>query len=109
MITCPSCNGRGGGEGFMCGPGNCGYGFISCSLCKKSGQVSEEAAKRYAFGRTMAKERIGRRVASKEEASRLGVDWPEWTRIESGGEPETDAGRAALERRTEEMARNKEN
>lgn len=103
MIDCPSCNGRGGGEGFTCGPGNCGYGFIPCSFCKKSGQVTEEAAERYRFAKVMAKERRDRRVASRQEAERLGVNWPEWTRIESGHEPETDAGRLALEKRIKEI------
>lgn len=103
MITCPSCNGAGGGEGFTCGPGNCGYGFIPCSFCKQSGQVSEDAAKRYKFAKTMAKERRERRTSSREEAARLGVEWGEWTRIENGREPETEVGRVALEKRVGEL------
>lgn len=104
MVTCPSCNGKGGGEGFSCGPRGDRFGWIPCSFCKGSKEVTKEAAKRYEFGKKMAKERRERRVASRREAERLGVGWPEWTRIEGGYEPETPEGRAALDQRKKEMA-----
>src|SRR5262245_962212 len=103
MTTCPACNVKGGGEGFTCGPLNCGYGRIPCSFCEESGQVTEEAAERYRLGHQMAKERRERRVASRQEAERLGVEWPEWTRIEFGKEPETPEGYAAWEQRLKEI------
>lgn len=106
MITCPSCNEKGGGEGFMCGPAGDRFGWIPCSFCNSSGQVTEEAADRYEFGKKMAKDRRERRIASRLEADRLEVEWSEWTRIEGGREPETEAGRAALEKRRKEMASN---
>lgn len=105
MITCPACSGHGGGNGFMCGrgPGGHRFGWIPCSFCNGAKEVTEETAKRYEQGKAMARERRERRVASREEARRLGVDWGEWTRIEYGREPETPEGHAAWEKRLKEM------
>lgn len=48
--------------------------------------------------------RIGaRRMTLREEAKQLGLDFGEWSRIEYGREPETEAGRAAWEQRLREI------
>lgn len=50
------------------------------------------------------KDRIARRLSIREEGKRLQVDFAEWSRIEAGRAPETDAGRRALETRRKEIA-----
>lgn len=104
MLTCPSCNGAGGGEGFICGESSGGYGSIPCSVCKGAGTVTLDTATKYTLGRKMSEERQGRDLSLREEAKRLGISVIDLSDIEHGREPKTDAGRAALERRTEEMA-----
>lgn len=103
MVTCPSCKGKGGGWGIMCGPGGDRMGSLPCFLCKGAKQITEEHAARYAMGRRMYRERIARRVTVREEAARLGVGFGEWSRLEHGGVPETKEGALALATRLEEM------
>ena len=104
MVTCPSCIGQGNSEGFACGPAGGRYTTLPCSVCKGAGSVSIDTASRYTLGRAMAKERNARDMSLREEAKRLGVSVVDLSDIEHGRELKTDAGRVALERRTEEMA-----
>lgn len=104
MITCPSCIGNGNSEGFACGPAGGRYTTLPCSVCKGAGKVSLETASHYTLGRAMAKERQGRDMSLREEAKRLGIGVVDLSDIEHGREPRTEAGKAALEKRTEEMA-----
>lgn len=105
MLTCPSCKGRKGGTAFVCGPGSDGMRWMACSTCKGSGEVAEEHAARIQYGRLMVADRRRRNLTLREEAARLGVSFGEWSRIENGGEPETDEGRRALETRRGERLR----
>lgn len=104
-MTCPDCNGEKGGNAFACGPSGSGYRWVDCSICKGTGQVTEAHAERYEFGRRMWSERIQERcITLRSEAHRLGVPVVEWSQIEHGAEPKSEAGRAALARRKTELA-----
>lgn len=103
MVVCPSCNGVGGGYGFACGPKGGGVRYLACTACKGAKEITEEHAARCAQGERMRRERLGRNITLRAEASRLGVDIGEWSRIEHGQEPETKAGAAALETRLKEI------
>jgi hypothetical protein len=104
MTTCPDCNGKKGGNAFVCGPNVSGYRWVDCSVCKGTGQVDEAHSDRWHFGRRMWRERIQeRRATLRTEATRLGVSVVEWSQIENGAEPKTNAGRAALARRKAEL------
>lgn len=48
-------------------------------------------------------DRIARRLTIRDEGARLKVDFPEWSRIEAGREPETESGKRALAIRYQEM------
>lgn len=86
---------------FVCGT-RCDYRAVRCSTCNGSGCVTAEQIAMMAEGETIRKDRIARSLSIREEAKRLNVDFPEWSRIEAGRAPETDAGKRALEiRRTE--------
>ena len=92
-MVCPACQGRGESHGIMCGPAGCRTGALRCHTCKGTGEITEDHAARIKLAKRMRRERVdSRRVTLREEASRLGCDLGEWSRIEDGGEPETEAG-----------------
>lgn len=105
MIPCPSCHGDGQtGLSFIhyaSGPGR--IDRLRCFTCKGEKQITEEHAARIERGKLMYRERIGRGKTLREDAARLGCDFGEWSRIEHGSEPETEAGRRALETRLSEL------
>lgn len=103
MIPCPRCNGKRETHGIMCGPGGCQTGAMKCFTCKGEGQITEEHAARIPIGKRMSKGRVARRVTVREEAARLGADFAEWSQIEQGDEPKTEAGRRAYEARLLEL------
>src|SRR5687768_1125887 len=103
MVICPDCKGDGGGYGFACGPSGGGYRWLNCGTCEGAKEITEEYAARYAQGEQMRRERLGRGITLRAEADRLGCDYFEWSRIERGKEPETEAGKAALESRLKEI------
>lgn len=89
----------------MCGPGSGRYGRIPCSTCKESGQITEAQAAMIEQARMLGRDRVDRRMTIREEAARLGCHYAEWSRIEHGREPETEAGQKALRIRLEELGR----
>ena len=103
MITCPRCKGKRETHGIACGPGGCQTGAMKCFTCKGEGQITEEHAARITTGEFMRKGRVSRRVTLREEAARLGVGLAEWSHIEQGDEPETEAGRVAYRVRVLEL------
>jgi DnaJ-class molecular chaperone len=101
--VCPHCEGKGESMAFVCGT-HCDYRPIKCSTCGGTGYVTVEQIAMMAEGDTIRKDRIARNLSIREEAKRLKVDFPEWSRIEAGRKPETDAGRNALAARRKELA-----
>lgn len=104
MAVCSSCGGKGYNEGFINARLRHYYGQIKCSDCAGTGQVTEEQAERVRASKPIVLDRRARRVSIREEAARLGVDFAEWSRVEHGRMPETEAGAAAWLRRLEEVA-----
>lgn len=103
MITCPRCNGKRETHGIMCGSSGCHTGAMKCFTCKGEGQITETHAERITIGRRMRQGRVARRVTVREEAARLGADFAEWSQIEQGDEPKTEAGRRAYDLRVPEL------
>jgi hypothetical protein len=102
QVTCPHCSGKGESMAFVCGT-RCDYRAIKCSTCEGTGSVTTEQIKMMAEAEIIRKDRIARGLSIREEGKRLQVDFPEWSRIEAGRAPETDAGRRALATRRDEM------
>ncbi|MDQ3802952.1 MAG: hypothetical protein M3416_03750 [Acidobacteriota bacterium] len=102
-IICPSCDGRKGGMAFVCGPGSDGMRWMPCSTCKGTGEITVAHLERIRQSKPMRADRVSRRVTLHEEAKRLGCNMGEWSRIEAGGEPETEAGARALAARLQEL------
>lgn len=104
-MKCPSCKGARESRGIACGPAGCAVRTFKCFTCGGSGEITEAHAVRIEYGELMRQDRIRRRVTQREEAARLGCGLGEWSRIEHGGEPETEEGRRALNARREERLR----
>jgi hypothetical protein len=104
-MICPSCKGARESRGIACGPSGCAVRTFRCFTCHGSGEITEAHAARIEYGELMRHDRIRRRVTQREEAARLGCGVGEWSRIEHGGEPETDEGRRALTARQGERLR----
>ena len=96
-MICPHCQGsKQTGPAFISSTRGHYMGRLPCPTCRATGRISQEHAGRIEIGRRMCEERRGRRATLREEGTRLGVDFPEWSRIEAGHFPETEAGEDAL-------------
>jgi DnaJ-class molecular chaperone len=73
LKECPDCKGKGGGEGFMCGPASSVYGFISCGLCKGQKTVTAEVAACYGLGMVLRRLRQERNLGQIECGKRYGL------------------------------------
>jgi hypothetical protein len=102
-FICPGCNGRKETFVMACGPKGGWQGYRPCYRCGGTGEVTEGDLKRIEVARKLRQDRIERRLVLREEAARLGVSFPEWSRIENGKETETEEGRRALEIRLKEI------
>jgi ribosome-binding protein aMBF1 (putative translation factor) len=102
-IECPHCHGKGESMAFVCGT-RCDYRAVKCSTCKGTGRVTAQQIEMMKEGEIIRRDRIARGLSIREEAARLNVDFPEWSRIEAGRLPETNAGHSALEARRSELA-----
>lgn len=103
MVICPRCEGKGSGFSIMCGPKGCRTGDRKCSTCSGDGSITEDHANRIKVGETMRQDRIKRNATIREDATRLGCDFGEWSRIEFGRAPETDSGLSAYSKRVGEL------
>lgn len=103
-VACPSCRGKGETMGFHCDT-RCDYRASKCYTCDGFGSVTLEDIQRMEIAETIREDRVARRLTIREEGSRLGVDFAEWSRIEAGRIPETDAGRHALAIRLNELCK----
>lgn len=104
-VTCPDCKGKGDSMAFVCGS-RCDFRAVQCSTCKGSGSVTPERVVFMKEAEVIRKDRMGRDLSIREEAKRLHVDFAEWSRIEGGRFPETEAGKRALEIRRGELTPN---
>lgn len=103
LVTCPSCNGKGESFCIACGT-HCRVVNFNCFTCRGSGTVTAGHLAFMNEAETIRLDRVERRLTIREEGKRLGVDFAEWSRIEGGRLPETDAGRRALAVRRAELA-----
>ena len=83
-MICPSCDGRGEGYGFACGPSGCRTGALKCHTCKGSGQIDGVLMDRIIAGRKLHEDRQARNVSQREEAKRLGIDYVLYSKVEHG-------------------------
>lgn len=103
-MICPKCEGRKGGDAFVCGRNVGGIRWMTCSTCKGTGEITDEQNDRIQEGRAFAVERMDRRQTVRKEAERLGCSVVEVSDIEHGREPQSEAGKKALLKRRAEMA-----
>ena len=104
-VKCPDCGGSGELRGIGCRGSGGGASIVvmKCFTCGGVGAITSEQKAAIDFGEMMREDRIKRRETYRTEAARLGVDYAEWSRIEDGRLPETEAGRQALTKRHEEL------
>lgn len=67
-MICPRCEGRQGGQAFVCGPNVGGIRWMKCSTCDGSGEITEEYYVRIQEGRRFYADRVARRATVREEA-----------------------------------------
>jgi DnaJ-class molecular chaperone len=80
---CPVCSGKGGRDVFAC-PGF-RQTWATCSACGGTGQISAQRAHLIEIGNAHYEGRVQRRVSSRDEAARLGVDAMELSKFEHQG------------------------
>ena len=96
-MICPHCQGsKQTGLSFINSTAGHRIGRLPCSTCRATGRISQEHADRIEVGRRMRADRCERRATLREEGARLGIGFPEWSRIEAGHFPETEAGEDAF-------------
>ena len=87
MPVCPECKGRKGGEAFINRGSDISMHsceWVMCSLCKGSGDVSEELMRRRAAGQEWESERRKGGESVIETAERLGVSPSAITAVKRG-------------------------
>lgn len=90
MITCPSCEGRKGGDALVCGPGVSGMRWMPCSFCKGSGRVWSYNGTQYRMGRELSKARQAKDYTIREAAKAYRVPFLDWNDLEHGRKAITD-------------------
>jgi len=87
MPVCPDCNGAKGGQALVnYRDRGCVLEWADCSLCKGSGEVSDDTLARREEGRQRRADRIARHVSLHTEAETLGITVAELSAIEMGRE-----------------------
>lgn len=84
LITCPSCDGRKGGNAFVCGPNTGGLCWMPCSFCHGSGKVWSYNGTQYRVGRELSEERREKNYTVREIAALYGCGMADWSNLEHG-------------------------
>jgi hypothetical protein len=88
-VVCPSCDGRGGGQAFVCGPNVGGMRWMPCSFCEGAGRVAPGRAGFYGRGRELSAARLAKGYTTREIAKLYGVSLGRWSDLEHGRVSET--------------------
>lgn len=73
MNQCPVCMGRGCSPGITCGGSGCGPDNFKCSLCKGSGEITDQQQDWFDVGVYMRRCRLERGRTLREESKERGM------------------------------------